>query len=236
MNIFRFIKNRYKYIDHKKAVKSIKLGNKSEINFLKNSLINNAEIEEYVQIGSFRGSLANLKVGRNTYIGGDLQVYGYNGDLLIGRFCSIAGRLVILCVEVYHKHKRISTYPFPFKMPFEKTFSINDFYDEFCFPKSDVMIGNDVWIGEDVLVTNGANIGNGAVIAAKSVVNHDVPPYSIVAGNPAQIVKKRFDDSVITLLEKISWWNWTLEKIEANYKIFTLTDAELFKVLSKLQI
>ena len=112
--------------------------------------------------------------------------------------------------------------------------SINQFYNQNSFPKCEVVIGNDVWIGEDVVITKGVNIGNGAIIAAKSVVNKNVPPYSIVAGNPAKVKKTRFDDRIITILEKIRWWDWSLEKIEENYKIFTLTDEDLFDELDKL--
>tara|TARA_B100000945_G_C20419788_1_gene617279 strand:+ start:132 stop:842 length:711 start_codon:yes stop_codon:yes gene_type:complete len=235
MNIYRWLKNIYKYIPQKKAVLSIEISRNSEINFLKNSFVKKAVINECVQIGSFSGLLENLTVGRNTFIGSNLHVIGLNGDLVIGKFCSIAGNLLILCGEGYHINKRISTYPFPFKLPFKKKFSIKDFYDEFCLPKSKVVIGNDVWIGQDVLITNGINIGNGAVIAAKSVVTHNVPAYSVVAGNPAKVVKKRFDDGFINLLEKISWWDWSIEKIEANYKIFTLTDEELLEELDNLE-
>jgi len=236
MNIYSWIKNKYKnkYIHHKKAVRDIKFGNNSLINFMKGASINEVCIEENVEINSFSGNLSYFSVGRNTYLNGNLQVYGFNGDLVIGRFCSIAGRLVVICGEGYHKSNRISTYPFPFKMPFKKKLSVKNFYDQFSFPKGKVVIGHDVWIGEDVIIATGVNVGNGAVIAAKSVVNKNVPPYSVVAGNPAQVKKFRFDDRIITILEKICWWNWTFEKIEVNYKIFTLTDEDLFDELVKL--
>jgi virginiamycin A acetyltransferase len=232
--MYSWIKNKYKYIHHKKAAQVIELGNNSLINFVKGAYINNVYIEDNAEINSFGGKLSYMSVGRNTYLYGNLQIYGFKGKLVIGRFCSIAGPLVIICGEGYHKNNRISTYPFPFKMPFKKNMSIENYYDEYSFPKCEVVIGNDVWVGEDVLITQGVKVGNGAVIAAKSVVTKNVPPYAIVAGNPAQVKKTRFDDRFISILEKIRWWDWSIEKIEENYKIFTLTDEYLFDELEKL--
>jgi serine acetyltransferase len=82
--------------------------------------------------------------------------------------------------------------------------------------KGDITIENDVWIGAKATVMSGIKIGNGAVVAAGSVVTKDVPPYAIVAGNPAKIVKYRFDESQIEKLLQISWWNWDEGKIRDN--------------------
>lgn len=78
-------------------------------------------------------------------------------------------------------------------------------------------IGSDVWFGEFVTVQGGITIGDGAIIAARSVVTHDVPPYAIVAGVPARIIKYRFDPDTIAFLEKLKWWDWSEEKIRLNY-------------------
>ena len=81
------------------------------------------------------------------------------------------------------------------------------------------MIGNDVWIGYDALIMPGVNVGNGAIIAARSVVTGDVPAYAIVGGNPAKVIRYRFDDDTITRLNNLAWWNWPTEQISRNLKL-----------------
>lgn len=210
------------------------------------SSINYANIEEYVEITLFQGFLDNFSVGRCTYIGNKLRIHGINGDLKIGRYCSIAGILSIIGGNGYHQDNRMSTYPFPLKEPFTNhgnnidllryyTLSEDRFYDKECFPKYEVVIGNDVWIGEDVLVTKNVKIGNGAIIAAKSVVTKDVPSYSVVGGNPAKIIKNRFEDNIIKILEEVCWWDWSIDKIKSNMKYFKLTGTDLEVYLNKIK-
>ena len=89
------------------------------------------------------------------------------------------------------------------------------------FPKThQVIIGNDVWIGAHTTIVNGVRIGTGAVIGAGAVVTKDIPPYAIVVGNPAHVIKYRFSEDVIHKLLAIKWWNWSPEKILANEKLF----------------
>ncbi len=133
----------------------------------------------------------------------------YNYDfskvkLIIGKFCAIAAET-----------KFISTYPFPiFQQGWENVFNIFD------LPvKGDIIVGNDVWFGYDALIKGGVKIGDGAIIATRAVVVKDVPPYAIVAGNPAKIVKMRFDDKTIERLLQISWWNWDIEKINRHLSL-----------------
>jgi len=82
--------------------------------------------------------------------------------------------------------------------------------------KGDVTIGNDVWVGINTLVLSGVSIGDGAVIGASSVVANDVPPYTVVAGNPARLIRRRFDDETIKKLLEMKWWNWDIQKIKDN--------------------
>ncbi len=82
--------------------------------------------------------------------------------------------------------------------------------------KGDTVVGNDVWLGYEAVVMPGIKIGDGAIVAASSVVTRDVPPYSIVGGNPASVVKKRFADDVVAELLAIRWWDWPIEKITRN--------------------
>ena len=102
------------------------------------------------------------------------------------------------------------------------------------FPETKIIIGNDVLIGEDVLITKNVQIGNGAVIAAKSVLIHDVPPYAIVIGNPATIVSYRYSKKEIEMIEKIKWWNWSTKKIIENIHIFKMTRSELNNELERI--
>ena len=81
------------------------------------------------------------------------------------------------------------------------------------------MVGNDVWIGEDATILGGVHIGNGAVVGTSAVVSRNVPAYAIVAGNPARVIKYRFDKETIRKLQKIRWWNWSLEKIQSSFPL-----------------
>lgn len=143
----------------------------------------------------------------------------YNYDfskvkLTIGKFCAIAAETRFIMTGD-HKLDAISTYPFPIFGPgWEYAFNVYD------LPvKGDIVVGNDVWFGYDSLIMNGVTIGSGVIIAAKAVVVKDVPAYSIVAGNPAKVVKMRFDDQTIDRLLKIAWWDWNIEKINQNLKL-----------------
>ncbi len=151
-------------------------------------------------------------------------LYNYNFSkvkLIIGKFCAIAAETRFLMTGD-HKLDAISTYPFPiFGHGWETAFNIYD------LPvKGDIVVGNDVWFGYGCLIKNGVTIGNGAIISAGAVVVKDVPPYAIVAGNPAKIVKMRFDDATIERLQKIAWWDWDIEKINRNLKLICYLDID----------
>ena len=97
--------------------------------------------------------------------------------------------------------------------------------------KGDIIVGNDVWIGLDATIMPGIKIGDGAIIGAKSVVTHNVEPYTIVGGNPACVIKKRFDNEVIKTLLEIQWWNWPIEKIEENRDVIIGNDLDALRSL-----
>ncbi len=176
----------------------------------------------------------NITIGDYTYF--DDRRYGpdhfeeynilYNYDfskvkLIIGKFCAIAAETRFLMTGD-HKLDAISTYPFPiFGHGWENAFNVYD------LPvKGDIVVGHDVWFGYDSLIMNGVTIGNGAIIAARAVVVKDVPAYSIVAGNPAKVVKMRFEEKVIERLQKIAWWDWPMEKINQNLKLICNLDVD----------
>ena len=159
----------------------------------------------------------------------DNVLYNYDFSkvkLIIGKFCAIAAETRFIMTG-NHKLDAISTYPFPiFGHGWENAFNVFD------LPvKGDIVVGNDVWFGYDSLVMNGVTIGNGAIIAAGSVVVKDVPAYSIVAGNPAKVVKMRFDDKTIDRLQKIAWWDWDIEKITRHLKLICNLDIDQLELV-----
>jgi len=130
--------------------------------------------------------------------------------LVIGKFCSIAHGASFVLNGGNHFADRLSTFPFPI------------FGEAFGAPnpgpwpnKGGITIGHDVWIGWDATILPGVTIGHGAIIAAKAVVASDVPPYAIVAGNPARVVKYRLPETDITRMLKLAWWAWPEERIAA---------------------
>jgi virginiamycin A acetyltransferase len=132
-----------------------------------------------------------------------------SGSLKIGKFCSIGSGVTIL-LGGEHRPDWVTTYPF--SVLFKK---FDDFHGA-STTKGDVVIGNDVWIGMNVLILSSVTVGDGAVIGACSVVTRDVEPYAIVAGNPARLIRKRFDQAVINKLLEIKWWDWDAGRITEN--------------------
>jgi virginiamycin A acetyltransferase len=176
----------------------------------------------------------NIIIGDYTYY--DDQRYGpenfekynilYNHahskvKLTIGRFCALAAETKFI-MSGDHKLDGFSTYPFPiFQQGWERAYDISD------LPvKGDIVVGNDVWFGYDSLIKNGVTIGSGSIIAARAVVVKDVPAYSVIAGNPARVVKMRFDDKTIEKLLKLAWWDWEIEKITAHLSSITHANLE----------
>lgn len=95
--------------------------------------------------------------------------------------------------------------------------------------KGDTIIGNDVWIGQNVTIMPGVHIGNGAIIGTNATVASNIPPYCIAVGNPAKVIRRRFDDETIELLERLRWWDRTIEEIDALMPILTTSDREKMK-------
>jgi virginiamycin A acetyltransferase len=144
-----------------------------------------------------------------------LHHYDFIGDkLIIGRFTAIAEGARFIMNGANHVMGGFSTYPFNiFGQGWEEGFDEETWRREV---RGDTVVGNDVWIGMEAIIMPGVTIGDGAIVAARSVVTHDVPPYAIVAGNAAQVVKMRFDRHTVSRLLDIAWWNWDAEKITRN--------------------
>lgn len=156
-----------------------------------------------------------------------LYHFDFVGDkLIIGKFCAIAAKAKFIMNGSNHETKPLSTFPFAiFQHGWEKILEGVDVREKFP-SKGDTIIGNDVWIGYDALIMPGVRIGNGAVIASRAIVTKDVPDYCIVGGNPAQMIKKRFDDATIAKLLTIAWWDWDIEKINKNLHLINGCDID----------
>ena len=154
--------------------------------------------------------------------------YDFIGDkLIIGKFCSIAKGVEFIMNGANHRMNCISTYPF-YIMGGDWGSALKPHSDELPL-KGDTVIGNDVWIGQNVTILPGVHIGDGAIIGANSVVAKDIPAYAIAVGNPCSVKKMRFSDHEIEILEEVKWWDWDIEKIEANHKIIDSNDIEALK-------
>ena len=148
------------------------------------------------------------RIGRGSY--GDLQVvsFGEGTTLRIGNYCSFArGAKVMLGGN--HRPDWVTTYPFS---AIDRRFAHFTGHPQ---SKGDVVIGNDVWVAREAIILSGVTIGDGAVIGARALVSRDVPPYTIVAGNPAVEIRARFPAPVIERLLALKWWDWPDERIAA---------------------
>ena len=157
----------------------------------------------------------------------------YLPNILIGRFCSFAGNIKFFLGYNHEYKNTVTTFPFdaaevPQKIctavnidkinytPKEKRY--NNHYQN--------IVGNDVWIGNGALIMGGVKIGSGAIIGTNSVVAKDIPPYAIAVGNPARVIKYRFDAETIKKLMAVKWWNWDIKKILDT--VPTMGDIEKF--------
>lgn len=165
--------------------------------------------------------------GKGTY-SIDLKIYSWNegAKFYIGSYCSIADG-----VQIYlggeHNVDWITTYPFNVLWKAGKQIHGHP------KTKGDVRIGNDVWIGKEAIILSGVSIGDGAVVGARSLVSKDIEPYTIVGGNPAHEIRKRFDNQTIQELLKIRWWEWEPERIEKALPLLLSNDIDEFIAAAK---
>ncbi len=168
-------------------------------------------------------SSERLTMGRCSY--GDPLVATFPGDsahVRIGAFCSI-GPDVILMDGGDHRTDWVSTFPFRARLGLPGAYE-----DGHPRSRGDIEVGNDVWIGRGARVRSGVSIGNGAVVASYAVVTRDVRPYAVVAGVPAREVRRRFSDEHVQALQRIAWWEWPMDTIEAGVAQLCSDDVEAF--------
>ena len=178
----------------------------------------------------------NIIVGDFTYIA-DCEFeshvtnfYPWSKDkLIIGKFCQIACGVEFIMNDANHQINAVSTFPFYTLEGWEMATPKDS---DMPF-KGDTIIGNDVWIGQNSTILPGVRIGDGAIIGANSVVGHDVLPYSVVIGNPAKEIRKRFDDDLIKLMLEFKWWDKSIKEI--NSLIPLLTNSNLEEVKEKIK-
>lgn len=175
-----------------------------------------------------------LSVGDYTYGTNNIIIHRFSGTdtVKVGKFCSIASNCNIF-LGANHRTDWITTYPFG--VMHKKIF---DNFDGtgVATGKGGVVIGNDVWLAANVTIMGGVQIGDGAVVANNSHVVKDVPPYSIVGGNPARIIKYRFNPDEIAKLQQIRWWDWPIEQINVHLPLLCANNLTAFftKIESKL--
>ena len=143
---------------------------------------------------------SKIELGNYSFVNDEARVYSFRSPqtIKIGKYCSI-GKCSFY-IDGDHNINYATTYPFK-----ELGYCDNSIDNKNI--KTPAIIGNDVWIADEAVIYGNVNIGNGAVIAGQSVVTKDVPPYAVVAGNPAKIVKYRFDEKIIGLLLELKWWD-----------------------------
>jgi phosphonate metabolism protein (transferase hexapeptide repeat family) len=175
----------------------------------------------YCEVGP-RTQLLEVELGDYSYIVNDSDV----AYTRIGKFCSIAAMTRINPGN--HPMQRASQSHFTYRA--SAYFAGADDDDEFFAWRRAhaVEIGHDVWIGHGAIVLPGRSIGTGAVIAAGALVTKDVPPYAIVAGNPARVIRSRFPEAIATRLQRLAWWDWSHERLKAALPDFQKLPIEHF--------
>ena len=175
--------------------------------------------------------IPNTKVGFASYIGPNC----FLPNVIIGKYCSIASNVKIL--PATHPTKTfVSSHPSFFSLLKQAGFTYvqNQKFQETLYlsPKNDVYveIGNDVWIGDDVKIIGGVEIGDGAVIAAGSIITKSVPPYAIVGGIPAKIIRYRFSEEQIVFLKKLKWWDKNQKWLSERVELFSDIEKFVFKI------
>ena len=194
----------------------------SQTIYLKNAVRNPG-----IEVGDFTIYNDFVRDPRDFQTNNVLYHYPVNGDrLVIGKFCSIACGTRFLMNSANHALDSLSTYVFPiFYEEWDHGMEVTEAWDR----RGDIVIGNDVWIGYEAVILSGVTIGDGAIVAARSVVTRDVPPYTIVGGVPARTIRRRFDRETVDALLELRWWDWPVEKLAGCLRAIQDGDLEALR-------
>ncbi|OLP61148.1 acetyltransferase [Xaviernesmea oryzae] len=186
--------------------------------------LKHAVIHPRMEIGDFSYYTHSGKVEETAGILAPYLFPTSREKLVIGRYVQIARGSYFISADANHPMDGFTTYPFRIFNP--ETFGYPN------LPYRDTIVGHDVWICHKATIMSGVTIGHGAIIAAEAVVTRDIPPYAIVGGNPARLIRMRYPQEVIDLLLTIAWWDWPMDKLEANLAILERGDLEALKALA----
>ncbi|TWI57397.1 acetyltransferase-like isoleucine patch superfamily enzyme [Pseudomonas duriflava] len=176
-----------------------------------------------------QGRYPGYQFGVGTYGRPCISDWKEGSTLEIGNYCSIAEG-VHFYLGGHHRTDWLSSFPFPAFI--EEAKGVPDFGGT----HGDIIVGSDVWLCSQAIILSGVKIGHGAVVAAGSVVTKDVPPYTVVGGNPARVIKKRFNDETCEFLLASRWWEWPESEVRSIAKLLCSSDLEPFKAYCQARI
>ncbi len=178
-------------------------------------------VGDYVRFGeglTLQGE--SFTFGDHFFCGTGVSITGHGATFSVGRFSSFGERVAFLLGQGNHRPQSLANFPFGHVPQFDGPHWARGF-DYAGESATYARVGHDVWIGIGSVVLPNVTIGHGAIVAASSVVKHDVPPYAIVGGNPAQVIAFRFKQRLIKELLELQWWDWPIERINRNKALFT---------------
>jgi acetyltransferase-like isoleucine patch superfamily enzyme len=195
----------------------------NHVTIAESAKVTNSHLKQYSRLKEY-SELHNSTLGEYSYI----SQYSIVNKSEIGKFCSIAHGCYI---GLWEHNTQVTTHSFYL---YEHSGNFVKGYKNYNKDNIITTLGSDVWVGANAVILKGINVGDGAIIGASAVVTKDVPPYAIVVGNPAKIIKYRYNRDDIIWLLKIKWWDFSREKIKEIIEQNGFLDFEIFKKLLKI--
>jgi len=196
----------------------------NHVTIAESAKVTNSHLKQYSRLKEY-SELHNSTLGEYSYI----SQYSIVNKSEIGKFCSIAHGCYI---GLWEHNTQVTTHSFYL---YEHSGNFVKGYKNYDKDNIVTTLGSDVWVGANAVILKGINVGDGAIIGASAVVTKDVPPYAIVVGNPAKIIKYRYNRDDIIWLLKIKWWDFSRAKIKEIIEQNGFLDFEIFKKLLKVK-